>query len=246
MQGPVQYINITVPRDDWPRRPCDRPESFPLSDNPADHGLNAAEVACIEKAYEIRRREARAELERPSPFEFDWGLSGLEWPTSLRSWVSWILVVPVAFAFMGIVQGVAAPFQYVSHRRDVARKAARLGEELANLEGPPLLQPLAGKTLSDLWNVYGFERDRFVEAVGVELANAWLDRLYGEDARRALDLDAKLEAVNARRIRFRAESPQIGCVMWVPRLEQVVQELSKELPPYDWADVDRDPPVSVH
>ena len=49
---------------------------FILSDDPADHGLSAAEVACIEQAYEIRRREVRAALMQPSPFEIDWGLSG--------------------------------------------------------------------------------------------------------------------------------------------------------------------------
>ena len=73
-------MDLTSPRDDWPRTSWNRPGPFILSDDPADHGLSEAEVACIEKAYEIRRREVRAALTQPSPFERDWGLSGMEWP----------------------------------------------------------------------------------------------------------------------------------------------------------------------
>ena len=147
-------------------------------------------------------------------------------------------MVLVALLLMKVVLG---PLEYSSDRRETARRQASLRQELSELERPPLLQSIGDKTLWALWQVYGFERDRFAESASVELANAWLDRLYGEDTRRALDLDARLEAVNRRRARFRAESPQITCVLWVPRLEQVLQELSKELPPYDWAEVDRGP-----
>ena len=59
-------MDLTTPRDDWPQTPWDRPRPFILSDDPADHGLSEAEVACIEKAYELRRREVRAALEQPS------------------------------------------------------------------------------------------------------------------------------------------------------------------------------------
>jgi len=77
-------MNIPAPRDQWPRTLGDRTGPFVLSDDPADHGLSEAEVACIATAYEIRRREVRAALTQPSRFELDWGLSGPEWPKSLR------------------------------------------------------------------------------------------------------------------------------------------------------------------
>ena len=66
-------MDLTSPREDWPRTSWNRPGPFILSDDPADHGLSDAEVACIEKAYEIRRREVRAALEKPSRFQLDGG-----------------------------------------------------------------------------------------------------------------------------------------------------------------------------
>jgi hypothetical protein len=83
--------------------------------------------------------------------------------------------------------------------------------------------------------VYGLERDRFSESVGVELASAWIDRLYGPETTRAVNLLERMERVNKRRALFRTDAPHFGCVLFTPPLEQVLQELSVELPPYDWA-----------
>ena len=79
-------------------------------------------------------------------------------------------------------------FQYVAYRRERAREKTQLREELKQLERPPLLRPLPEKTLWELWRVYGFEDRRFPEAVCVELASAWIDRLYGPETTRAVDL----------------------------------------------------------
>ena len=55
-------MDFTPPREEWPRRLWDQPVQRLFSDDPADHGLSEAEVACIEKAYEIRRREVGSAL----------------------------------------------------------------------------------------------------------------------------------------------------------------------------------------
>ena len=239
-------MDIRSHRDDWPRKPWNRPGPLVLSDDPTDHGLSAAERACIEKAYAIRRREIRAALE-PAPRggsrsrEFD-----VPQPTNVREWMLWIFVLPWFYVALLLMKVVLGPLEYWSDRREKARRQASLRQELSELERPPLLQSIGDKSLWALWQVYGFERDRFAESASVELANAWLDRLYGAGTRKALDLDARLDAVSKRRERSRAESPQITCVLWVPRLEQVLKELSKELPPYDWAEVDRGPRGRVH
>jgi len=227
-------MDLTSPRDDWPRTSWNRSGPFILSDDPADHGLSEAEVACIEKAYEIRRREVGSALSQPSPFEIDWGLSGGDWPKTLKEWAKWVLVVPLVVVLLAILQTVAAPFQYVAHRRKRAREKAGLQEELAALERQALLRPIEDKTLWELWRVYGFEDRRFPESVHVELASAWIDGLYGPETTRVVNLTERMERVTRRRARVRAEAPQIGCVLWTPRLEQVLEELSAELPRYDW------------
>ena len=206
-------MDLTPSRDDWPRISWDRPGPFLLSDDPADHGLSAAEVACIEKAYEIRRREVRAALMQPSPFEIDWGLSGMEWPKTLKEWAKWVLVVPFVMVLLAIVQTVAAPFQYVAHRRERAREKAQLREELKQLERRPLLRPIEEKTLWELWRVYGFEDRRFPEAVCVELAATWIDRLYGPETTRAVNLVERLERVNLRRAKQRAKATGVTCIL---------------------------------
>jgi len=71
-------------------REDESPAPFILSDDPADHGLSEGEVACIEKAYEIRRREARVALEQPSRLERDWGLSGMGWPEMSSRPAGWM------------------------------------------------------------------------------------------------------------------------------------------------------------
>ena len=96
-------------RDDWPRTSWNRPGPFILSDDPSDHGLNEAEVACIEKAYEIRRREVRAALSQPSRFERDWGLSGMGWPETGWERVKWVLVVPFVALLLAIAQVIGTP-----------------------------------------------------------------------------------------------------------------------------------------
>lgn len=228
-------MDITSPRDDWPRTPWDRPTQRLFSDDPADHGLSEAEVACIEKAYEIRRHEVRAALDKPAPFRLDWGLSGLEWPKTGCERAKWVLVVPFIAVFLAILQGVAAPFQYVAHPREIPRRSARLREELAELGRRPFLQPLPEKTLRELWSVYGFEPDRFPEAVCVELASAWIGRLYGPETTRVVNLAERIQRVNQRRANQRAAATQVTCIYWIPRLEEVFRELSVELPSYDWA-----------
>ena len=228
-------MDLTSPRDDWPRTSWDRPGPFILSDDPADHGLSEAEVACIEKAYELRRREVRAALTQHDPFRLDWGLSGFGRPKSLKEWVTSVLVVPFVVMLLAILRLVTAPFEYVSYRRERARRKAQLSEELKQLERRPLLQPLPEKTLHELWSMYGFEHRRFPEAVCVELPLAWIDRLYGPETTRAVDLNERMERVSQRRAKARADAPHITCMLFGPRLEQVLKELSVELPPYDWA-----------
>ena len=44
-----------------------------------------------------------------------------------------------------------------------------------------------------------------------------------------------MERVTQRRAKARAEAPDIACILFGPRLEPVLKELSVELPPYDWA-----------
>ena len=97
-----------------------------------------------------------------------------------------------------------------------------------------MLRPIDEKTLWALWRVYGFEDRRFPESVHVELASAWIDRLYGPETTRAVNLAERMERVNKQRAKARAEAPHIGCMLFGPRLEQVLKELSVELPPYDW------------
>ncbi len=70
----------------------------------------------------------------------------------------------------------------------------RLRAELAALERPPALQPLPTKTLIGLYQAYGDEECRFPEAVEVERVSAWIDRLYGPEVTRAVDLDERLSS----------------------------------------------------
>ena len=77
-------MDLTPLRDDWPRSSWHRPGPLLLCEDPADHGLGDAEVACIEIAYELRRREVRAALTQHDRFRLDWGLSGLGWPRAGR------------------------------------------------------------------------------------------------------------------------------------------------------------------
>ena len=122
----------------------------------------------------------------------------------------------------------------VAPARAIAREKAVFGRNSKQLERPPLLRPIDEKTLWALWRVYGFEDRRFPESVHVELASAWIDRLYGPETTRAVNLAERMERVNKRRAKARAAAPHIGCMLFGPRLEQVLKELSVELPPYDW------------
>jgi hypothetical protein len=231
-------------RDEWPRTSWDRPGPFILSDDPADHGLSAAEVACIEQAYEIRRREIRAALTRPSRLAIDWGLSGMGWPTSLKDRVHWTLIMPFVAALFVILQVIGTPFEYVSHLRRRSRERAALREELAALERRPVLRPIEDKTLWALWRIYGFEDRRFAETVCVELAATWIDRLYGPETTRAVNVAERMERVIRRRAKQRAKAIGVTCILWTPRFEAVLQELSVELPPYDWAGRADAPPAA--
>ena len=121
------------------------------------------------------------------------------WPETGWERVKWVLVVPFVVLLLAILQTVAVPFQYVSHRRTIAPDKSVLREELAELERRPLLRPIDEKTLWDLWRVYGFEDHRFPESVHVELASAWIDRLYGPETTRAVNLPARMERVRQRR-----------------------------------------------
>ena len=58
--------------------------------------------------------------------------------------------------------------------------------------------------------------------------------MVGETTR-AVDLNERMERVSQRRAKARADAPHITCMLFGPRLEQVLKELSVELPPYDWA-----------
>ena len=226
---------------DWPRLARNKAVPFVLSDDPADHGLTEAELACIEKAYEIRRREVRAMLEEPMPFRRKWHPFPLKRLNTAKEWLQAAVAVPV-IALIVILRLPALPLQYLSHMRSVTHRRQCLRQELTQLERPPCLQALPGKTLLDLWGSYGFEEGEFQECASIELVSAWLDILYGPDTTKAMDIEVRLERINRRRANLRARSPNVTCVLWIPRMNQVVQDLSRELPPYDWLQRDPTPP----
>ena len=147
-------------REPWPRLPRHAETPFVLSDNPADHGLSAVEVACIEQAYEIRRREIGVALARPQPFRAVSWPSGFDWPTTVREQVKAMIAVPVLL-LVGVVVMLMAPFEYASHRREVAREKTLLRNELAELRRPVLLRPLPDKTLLGLWRLEFISRRNF-------------------------------------------------------------------------------------
>lgn len=218
----------------WPHTRRGQPTPFVLSDDPADHGLGEAEVACIEKAYELRRRELQAAIERPEPFSNRRWLSEFSWPQTLRGWCLAVLLAPVVVSLLVVGYVAIVPLLYPGHRRDVARHRARLREELREVAGRPFLTRPMRKTLLQLWRIYGFDDRRFDEAVGVELASWWIDRLYGPGTTHALRLEERLEQVSRRRARLRDGTSNVICVMWNPRLEEALRQISSELPPYDW------------
>ena len=227
-------MDLSARRNDWPRCTWEQPGPCILSDDPADHGLSEAEVACIERAYELRRREVRAALKQsPSREGSEWSF-GIPPPKNVREWRLWVFVLPLLFAALVLMKVVLGPLEHLADRREVVRRKGLLREELAELERPPLLRPLPERTLHGMWSVYGFERDQFEESVGVELLAAWIDRLYGPETARAVKLEARLEAVSARRARCRTDAKHIGCVLYTPRLEEVIRGMAAELPPYDW------------
>lgn len=230
----------------WPHPQRERPSPFVLSDDPADHGLGEAEVACIEKAYELRRRELQAAIERPEPFTDGRWLSELRWPRTLRGWCLALLLAPMVIPLVVVACATIVPLQYLGHRRDVARHRARLREELGKVAGRPFLTRLMRKSLFQLWRIYGFNDRRFDEAVGVELASWWIDRLYGPGTTRALRLEERLEQVSRRRARLRDGTSNVICVSWIPRLEEVLREISSELPPCDWGQRDGGKQDTLH
>lgn len=237
---------ITGRRETWPHPPRDGPSPFVLSDDPADHGLSEAEVACIEKAYELRRRELQVAIERPEPFARWRWLSDFSWPRTLRGWSLVVLLAPLVVPLIVVAYAAIVPSGYLTHRREVARHRARLRDELRDIAGRPSLTRLTRKTLFHLWRIYGFNNMRFDEAVGVELASLWIDRLYGPGASRALRLEERLEQVSRSRARLRDGTSNIVCVLWIPRLEQVLREISLELPPYDCGQRDDGKPGTLH
>lgn len=226
---------LSASKERWPRWPWDQPGPFLLSDDPADHGLSGAELDCIRTAYALRAREVRALLEAPQPYHVGWSEFGVGRPKGLRQWLLTVFALPVIYLVVAIVGLSFVPYEYVSHRRRVRREKDALREELATLDRPPFLRPFEEKTLWRLWQVYGVEPERFEESVSVELASAWIARLYGAETLRALRLEERLEQVTRTRSQWRAKHPEIGCIRYSPRLEQVIRELSEELPPYDWA-----------
>ena len=127
------------------RRRRVRPGPFILSDDPADHGLSETEVACIEQAYEIRRREVRAALTQHDPFRLDWELSGFGRPKTLKEWVTSVLVVPLVVVLFAVLRVVTAPFEYVSYRRERARRrahtSARRVPNMGFIPSPLLVKP---------------------------------------------------------------------------------------------------------
>jgi hypothetical protein len=221
-------------REPWPRS---LPVGTPcvLSDDPADHGLSEAEVDCIEKAYDIRRRVIRAKIaDADTPAVHRSGFVVLPQPTNAREWVMWPLLMLVVNLLLLSYKVIIAPFDRLAERRDRKRRKARLLEELVDLERRPFLQGLPQKTLQELWRAYGFESPRFGDADGEELVEAWIERLYGAETCRAADLRARLERIDRQRADVHRRSPDLACVYWSPPLEQALGELSRELPPYDW------------
>jgi hypothetical protein len=95
--------------------------------------------------------------------------------------------------------------------------------------------------LRELWQAFGLEPSRFDESNGVELVEQWLERLYGRATRQAVDLRGRLVRVDERRRRTLATMPRVRGIRWTPRLEQVIEELSRELPPYGSRVADRFP-----
>ncbi len=195
---------------------------------------------CIKAARAMEVRNAEEELTRLSVNGSSWSswqspmsrVTLIDRHANTRRILMQVALLPIT-SIPILILALLAPFDYVAHLRKLARRRARLMDEIRRLRTSPLpLDEPSVRTLRDLWFHCGIKTARVSE---LDLLCHWVDILYGSGRSAELTIRERVDEMyrqqgEANRAYF--DGVEDIHFHFVPPVEFLIRELSEELPPF--------------
>ena len=130
-----------------------------------------------------------------------------------------------------------APVAYLMDLWAVRQKKHRLEREIADETiKPEIMSMPTVKNLKALWQLHGLDQHKYNSDERLELLSKWLESLYGKDMVANIDLNHRVKAISVRHVKANLPYYEGRCgaahFHFVPPVECLIAELSKELPGY--------------
>lgn len=196
---------------------------------------------CIRLGRAIKLRTAEEELAALSVKGSSWktwqsplfGVTILDWRESIGTNLKQVAVLPIAIPRL-LLLALGAPFDYVGHLRELARRKAGLKDEIRRLIANPLPpEDPPARTLRALWSRHGRKNDS--SEVALNLLCQWVDILYGSGRSAELrirerELEICRQTTEANLPYYEGKKGAAHFYFGDP-MDTLVDELSERLPP---------------
>jgi hypothetical protein len=214
-----------------------------LKDPPADQYVSHLRVSespvskCIREARAMQLQIAEKELAALSVNWSSWqspmsGVVLIDRPANPRTILKQIALMPIVSIRL-LILSLLAPFDYMAHLRNLARKSATLKDEIRRLRTNPMpLDEPSVRTLRDLWFHCGIS-----DAVPqLDLLCQWVDILYGSGRSAELKIRERVREIGRQMGEANLpyyEGKEGACHFYFRQpIDTVMDELSEELRPF--------------
>jgi hypothetical protein len=143
-----------------------------------------------------------------------------------------VVLMPIALMLI-LILALLAPFDYGAHLRKLARKRARLKDEIRRLNVRSVPLEASERTLRTLWSHCELDRAPHV-STNLDLLCQWIDVLYGSGSSVELKIREREREIGRRMSEANRpynEDVQ-GAIHYYfgPPIDALIEELSEELP----------------
>lgn len=202
---------------------------------------NTQEIQCIFKAREYKLSVVKDYLEdlTRNGEKFENPLAGfgpgITWEEDRAKRFKQIMFLPVAL-MLTVVLVFSTPIGYISHLVEMRNKKNKAKEEILRLSEVPseIVFPVE-KNISALWDLQGLDGGEYTPDLKLQLIHEWLDILYGPGTADALNIEGHIQDIargHAEANRSFYEGKGGPHILFVPPVETMIKEISKELSEY--------------
>ena len=205
------------------------------------NNVSDKERCCIKKSHEERLAAAKTRLTelKEGGIPFDSPVSGIaggiEWKEGVVGKLKQVAIFPVTLLLL-LILVLLMPFAYAGHVLKLHQKKNELEREIREIDAESLSDKVPDeKDVESLWGLHGLDNRKYSLDERVNLLDAWIGVLYGNDASNDLRLKYRAEQIAERNFKANLachEDKNAPHFLFVSPVDSLARQVSEKLPPY--------------